>query len=378
MIDRQNYKDVKQFLDYHKRALQNTDKTVSHYEKHFKYILTWCDDVIFPEFQKCKITLPEFLKKEISNKNISEKTASTICTTFRNFLEYQISENRARYGKIKKGQISEIRIIVHSDSATVPDYYTLDEMEKIVKYKTRSLDEKRTKASACFLFLSGMRIGAFVSIPIDCIDLHKKAVYQFPERGVVTKFSKRAETTLLNIPFLYDVVKDWDDLVRKECPLNSTWFARFDDSVFGVPKIKGALPAIKFNPYVPIANNHDEAFKKSIYRAQIFREALKRLCSYANIEYKSPHAFRHGHIHYALSHADSMEQFKAISQNVMHKSTSITDEIYSRMEHGKIRDVIGGLGRQEQKGNNVLSANEILSSMTAEDKIQILKELFGL
>ena len=100
----------------------------------------------------------------------------------------------------------------------------------------------------------------------------------------------------------------------------------------------------------------------------------------ADVDYKNPHAFRHGHIHYGLSLAKSMEQAKAISQNVMHGSTAITDRIYSRMNHEQVASVISGLGAAETsiKGENHSNVTALISTLTDDEKKALVRELLGL
>ena len=88
--------------------------------------------------------------------------------------------------------------------------------------------EKRIKAAAIFMFLSGIRVGAFVSLPLSAVDLQTRTVKQWPSLGVRTKFRKRATTYLLEIPGLNEVVEEWDELVRREGPENGYWFAHFN------------------------------------------------------------------------------------------------------------------------------------------------------
>ena len=64
----------------------------------------------------------------------------------------------------------------------------------------------------------------------------------------------------------------------------------------------------------------------------------------ADIEYKGVQAFRHGHAHFGLQNAKNPEQMKAVSQNLMHKLTAITDELYLRMNAGDTNKIITTLG----------------------------------
>jgi integrase len=62
------------------------------------------------------------------------------------------------------------------------------------------------------------------------------------------------------------------------------------------------------------------------------------------VEYYSAHKLRHGHAVYALKHAKTMAELKAISQNLMHSSIGITDGIYGRLVDDDVNRVITHLG----------------------------------
>jgi len=71
---------------------------------------------------------------------------------------------------------------------------TLDEIRAIAAAPADNLIERRIKAAACFWYLSGIRIGAFVSLPIKAVNIEIKEVYQFPNLGVRTKNGKHGKT----------------------------------------------------------------------------------------------------------------------------------------------------------------------------------------
>ncbi len=58
------------------------------------------------------------------------------------------------------------------------------------------------------------------------------------------------------------------------------------------------------------------------------------------------HKLRHGHIVYARSFAHTVDQVKAVSQNVMHSNIIITDQNYSNLVGDRVRSVITSLGKQ--------------------------------
>jgi integrase len=63
----------------------------------------------------------------------------------------------------------------------------------------------------------------------------------------------------------------------------------------------------------------------------------------------SPHKFRHGHVHYGNERARTYADFKAVSLNVMHSSTKITDQYYSVLTDKELRERIQNLGNQPEQ-----------------------------
>lgn len=175
------------------------------------------------------------------------------------------------------------------------------------------------------LFLSGMRADAFASLPISCVDMDRREVRQLPEMGVRTKNRKAAKTYLLDIPDLLDVVARWDRRVRTLEP-GDLWYS---------PLTRDGMTL------TPAAVAH-------LGRGDLLQRDLRLLCELAGVPYLSPHKMRHGHVVYALKQAKTMAEMKAVSQNVMHSSMTITDSIYGRLVAGDVADIIGGLGKTVQ------------------------------
>lgn len=64
----------------------------------------------------------------------------------------------------------------------------------------------------------------------------------------------------------------------------------------------------------------------------ITRKKLNTWLEKVGLPYHSPHKFRHGHVHFGQAHSKTQEDYKAVSQNVMHSTTGITDQFYSNMD----------------------------------------------
>lgn len=103
--------------------------------------------------------------------------------------------------------------------------------------------------------------------------------------------------------------------------------------------------------------NEDELKKKARNPRPLFYKDLKHLCEIAGVEYKSPHKARHGHIHLGLKNARNYEERKAVSQNVMHETVTITDAVYSRMKSSDANEIISNFVFDEEEPQTVPDFN---------------------
>lgn len=85
--------------------------------------------------------------------------------------------------------------------------------------------EDNHKVAATFLFVSGIRASAFVTLPISAMDLKNLKVYLWPELGVNTKNGKKATTFLYDVPDLIEVIKRWDYIFSEDLPEQACWYA---------------------------------------------------------------------------------------------------------------------------------------------------------
>ena len=65
-----------------------------------------------------------------------------------------------------------------------------------------------------------------------------------------------------------------------------------------------------------------------IERRAMVAKGLQKLCERAGVTYHSPHKLLHGHTVYALKRAHDIADMKSISQNLMHASPTVTDQVY--------------------------------------------------
>ena len=205
------------------------------------------------------------------------------------------------------------------------------ELEDVIKLATLPVDEddiatKRDQAAAAMLFISGMRVGAFATLPILAVDIDSNSIRQWPELGVKTKFNKKATTFLLPIPELIQIVEEWDSFVRENLPEHMMWY----------PALKSNWGEIHLSMNITGKN-----------RSQGVTKRLRKLFEKADLPFLSPHKFRHGHAVFGLQHAKDMADYKAVSMNLMHGDIKVTDEIYAPILTSEVGARIAGMGSEE-------------------------------
>ncbi len=198
-------------------------------------------------------------------------------------------------------------------------------MQKIAALAPGSLREQRDIAALCFIFLSGIRIGAFVTLPLECVDISRRRVGQLPEMGVRTKNSKAAITFLLPIPDILQVVANWDKFMHSQPGTSYNWYPLINHDGDRV------LPGLLTGRYTG--------------RVTAFVGGLKLLSECAGVPYKSPHKIRHGFGVYGVKNAKDIKELKAISQNLMHSNIGITDGIYGRLAEDDLSEIIANFGK---------------------------------
>jgi integrase len=324
MINRDNWKLTKKYLVYREEIDQISGDSCKVEAVYIRYILEWANSTSFQKAEKIRPSLPEYLiKNRLDGKTerLSSSHIKKTLTTARRLFTW-IVDNNSGYRSIKISWIKTLKPKRLENPPKQKEAVTLEEVLKIAAAPADNLTEKRIRAAAVFLFLSGMRIGAFVSLPIKAVDIKNRVIKQFPNLGVKTKNKKYGITYLLDIPELLSVVSDWDKLVRSLLPENGFWFAPFSPDTWDID------------------SNCIEIGK---HRDTLARKNLRLWLNKVGLPYHSPHKFRHGHIHYGIEHSKTIADFKAVSMNVLHSSMDITDEIYSKLCDKEIKKRIDSI-----------------------------------
>lgn len=318
MINKNNWRLTKKYLEYRSSMDQLCLGSLEQEKVYLRYLLEWAQEKPLLKAPSFRPTFPEFLKSnrmDEVHKSLSPGYMKKVLATFRRFFSWLI-DNQDGYKSVKFSWIATIKVKRLSEIPKQREAVSLEEILVIARTQVDNLEEERIKAGAVFLFLSGMRISAFISLPLLAVDIQSREIKQFPNLGVRTKNGKYAITNLLPIPELLEVVEAWDKKIRAILPPEGFWFAPFS------PETCEIDPSVK---------------EIGLHRESLARKNLTAWMKKNHLKYHSPHKFRHGHIQYGLAHSTSHADYKAVSMNVMHSSIQITDQFYSNITDEEIK-----------------------------------------
>lgn len=328
MINRDNYQAARRWLEFQADVKQVNSATLKVRRAQLRHILEWADETPFLNAAKIKPTLPRYLQTADANHDgvaLAASTQTRICQTAKRFFTWLRMTDREAARAITEQWLATLEP-VRADHSVMREHraYTLDQVRELIALPGEDLVTRRDRAAVALLFLSGMRAGAFVTLKVNCLDVAGRRVMQWPERGVKTKNRKAATTFLLEIADLLAVVVEWDSFVRARLPETALWYATISSDG---TQLTGGSTA-------------------ETWRQHHLARGLRRLCALAGVPYLSMHKLRHGHAVYALSGAATVADLKAVSQNLMHGSLTITDQIYGVLGGddvaARIRGVSGG------------------------------------
>ena len=228
----------------------------------------------------------------------------------------------------------EKQTLRNSKTRKIKKYPKMDEIWAIInKIPEDKITNRRDRALIAFLFLTGARISAAASIPLDLFDPENRTVTQDPNRGVETKFSKKIITTIPNFDKdLYEILVAW------ERELQSAGFES-DSPLF--PK---AMPykennAIEYSLSIEMA--------KERISAKTAERIVKKACENAGFPQYHAHSFRDSHIYYGIIMARTVRELIAISINVGHETLDTTLREYANLAPEEVHEIILNLSKEE-------------------------------
>jgi integrase len=213
--------------------------------------------------------------------------------------------------------------------------------------------QKRDRALVAFTLLSGMRVGAIVSLRLKHVDLETGVITQ-DSREVATKGSKHITSGFFPVGFEFEsIFREWV-LHLRELGFQA------DDPIFPSAekvRIDNAFVAGRLS--------------RSFYvETEVARKVFKRAFIKAGHPYYNPHSFRKTLVRLGQKVCTTWEEAKAWSQNLGHADIVTTNVDYGRIDDETQIAVVRRLGHSDtnQVESNPDSLTEFIQRVAKEVK----------
>lgn len=281
-----NNKELEKYTNEYLFTEYNTSKnTRDSYLYDLKELATFYNNKNIAYLTKEDIQ--EYLRKLTNKKS---RTKAHYLTVFNNFYSYLVKENIIKINPCETIKMPKLE-------KKLPEYLTIEEIDKLLNIKTNTAYEKRNKAMLEMLYATGMRISELINLTMSNIYL---------EDNMVKVFGKGSKERI--IPF-NDYAKDY----------------LIDYLEFG----RNELLGIKNSEYVFISSRHSKITR------QAFFKILKKLCEEAGINKNiSPHILRHSFATHLLHNGADLR----IVQELLGHSDISTTQIYTHLSNEKLEN----------------------------------------
>ena len=356
MINRLNYHWAKDYLEHLSDVAQLNNQSIDRYRAYLRHLLVWADESPLSRSYTLRPAFPAYIVSRPVH-SLTPATVRKIMQTSQCFFRWLKLTYASQFRDLPVSWIDTLRPPRLAEAVKEHNFVSLEDMNRIARLPAGpdNLPRWRDQAAAALLFLSGMRAGALTSLPISAVYLADRAIHQWASLGIRTKNSKSATTFLLPIPELLDVVEQWHGYVRERLPETSMWY----------PSIISHWGDYDLSPYAAGPN-----------RVHTLGKRLRLLFQAAGLPFQSAHKFRHGHAVWALQHAETMADYKAVSQNLMHGDIRITDGIYAPLLGDEVQQRIAKLGGQSGRAEPVnMDLTNYLSHLSKRQMAQALRIL---
>ena len=356
----------RKFNNWLKASKRFSDDTIHCHEKA---IWLWEDFTNKADFAYFNMTKAGEFKEWLKNKkkiNSEENISMSYC--YDNLRHLQVffdwlSKQPGYKSKINQTAIDylnltrkEVREATQPKSVKFP---TLEEIKTVVEnIKGKTEIEMRDPALFSVAFLTGARITAIMTLPMESFDKKELVIHQDPALKVKTKFSKKIVSVL--IPFGYketlDYFIEWFDYLQKEKGFKPT------DPIFPATKIENGKENISYY-------NTGEVEAKFLKNSSSLRKIFEKRFKQAGIEYYHPHTFRHFWVKEISKLPLTEEEKKALSQNLGHENVGTTfgSYGYGNFEENRQIEIIRNIDFEGRK-------REVKVLMSLDEVRELLKK----
>ncbi len=324
----------RRFADYRKYARQLSEKTLDRELAALERFDVWNGRKDFEKFHigwAMDFRTDLERAKSASGKPLSKSTSRAIMATLREFTLWlsqqdgfrsRIRTSDADYFNLSRRDEAEARA---APPRPAPSIKQAKRAFELMPAKTPR--EVRDKAVFALLCLTGIRVGALITLRIRHVDLEEKSVTQNP-REVATKFGKRIDTFLAKgFPDAEATLRDWIKYLE-------------DVALYG--------PDDPLFPATAIVSNSNTGFTVEGFDRRPWKstEPVRKIVNTAFLAAKldsfGPHAFRHMLARHAAKNCTSVAEIVATAQNLGHSDVLTTLRSYGQISRERQRALITG------------------------------------
>ncbi len=283
VIDNIEDKNIKFYLEYLKYERRVSDNTVESYGENLKMLNeTLNKDII-------KLTTNE-IRDYIQNLDAAPKTKAHYLSVFNSFYNYMVFNE-----VIAANPCSGIR--TPKSAKTLPNYLTIEEIDKLLDIKLLKPIDYRNKAMLEVLFATGTRISELINLNLNQIDFNE-CVIRVLGKGKKDRIIPLGNTAL---EYLKLYINEYRPFILKT----------------------------KNSEYVFLNKNGTKMSRQGFFKI------LKKLASESGIEKDiSPHTLRHSFATHLLNNGADLR----VIQELLGHENLVTTEIYSHLSNKKIEE----------------------------------------
>lgn len=231
--------------------------------------------------------IQEYLRKLVNKK---ARTKAHYLTVFNSFYSFLVKENIIAINPCENIKMPKLE-------KKLPEYLSVEEVDKLLDIKTNTAYEKRNKAMLEMLYGTGVRISELINLTMSNIFLEDK---------MIKVFGKGSKERIIPI-----------NTYALDCLVDYLQFGR------------SALLGTKNSEYVFISSRRTKITR------QAFFKIIKKLCEEAGIKKNiSPHILRHSFATHLLHNGADLR----IVQELLGHSDISTTQIYTHLTNEKLEN----------------------------------------
>lgn len=324
----------RQFLEYRKYARQLSENSLDKELATLERFDVWNGRMDFAKFHiEWAMGFRDHLErvKTAKGKPLGKSSARAIMATMREFTLWlsqqdgfrsRVRASDSEYFNLSRRDEAEAR------AAPVRPAPSVKQARKALNSMSSTTPrDMRDKAIFALLCLTGIRVGALITLRLKHVDLDDKSVMQNP-REVATKFGKCMDTFFAKgFPEAEEALRAWITYLE-------------DQALYG--------PDDPLFPATAIAPNSNNGFTAEGFARRPWKstEPVRKIvnASFAAVSLQpfGPHAFRHMLARRISSKNASIAELVATSQNLGHTDVLTTLRSYGQIGRDQVRELITG------------------------------------